>query len=672
MLKSRIHILLIIALLAVVVVQSFAQTVPAKQDEAKLIAVLKSADSSLKAKTDACRGLSFIGTKKAIPALAALLSHEKLAHMARYGLEPIPDPAVDEAFRAALGKLKGLRLVGVIGSVGVRRDIKAVELLIPMLEDSDTEVAHAAARALGSISSSGLIYCEACKKTHASASEQSSAHRGSAAASKALQDRLKNASGQDKLHVCEGLLRCAEILAAENQTQQAIAIYDQLLKLAGPHQVRAGALRGAILTRGEDGIALLQQYARSDDYILFSAACQTALELPGPKVTQALTGSVNNLSTDNQILIIWTLGKRGDASAIPTLTALANKGPKNVRIEAIKAFSQIDGGESVPVIVELLDDSDRQISQSAQEALAAMPGREAHAAVMEMLEDRDTEKRLTAMELIGRRRMTQSIPALLNAAEDANPKIRPEAIRRIGELGSAREISSLLDVLLRLNESRDLSALERALGTVCTKTDNPQSNAGKLTSLLGRASPGQKSVLLQVLSIIGGPDALDAVRKAINDTNSQVRTAAIRSLCGWKTADAAPDLLKLAKTSTAPAQKTAALRGYISLVRDENLSTAEKLAICKQAADLIQRNQETKLLLGVLGNVPSLEALSMAMAHLDDSSTKLEASFAAVAISEKIVGQHPKEVKNALEKVKDATNNRNVNRRADRTLDKIK
>ncbi|MBN2316777.1 MAG: HEAT repeat domain-containing protein [Sedimentisphaerales bacterium] len=644
--KLRIHIILIIALLAGGAVQSFAQTVPAKQDEAKLIAVLKSADASLKEKNDACRGLSFIGTKTAIPALAALLGDEKLSHMARYGLEPIPDPAVDEAFRAALGKLKGMQLVGVIGSVGVRGDTQAVPLLIPMLQDPNPEVARATARALGNI--------------------------GNSAAAQALQNRLKNVSGTDKLHVCEGLLRCAEALAAENQTQQAIAIYDQLRKLDDPHQARAGGLRGAILARGMNGIALLQDHLRSNDYILFSAACQTALEMPGTKVTQALTSAVNDLPADNQILVIWTLGKRGDAAALPTLTALAKKGPQNVRIEAIKAFPQIADGSAVPVLVDLLADSDRQISQNAQDALAAMPGREAHAAVMEMLDGRDTEMRLTALELIGRRRMTQSIPALLKAAEDANPRIRPEAIRRIGELGGPGEISSLLDVLMRLSESRDLSALERALGTVCTKTDDPQSNTGRLTSSLNRATPGQKSVLLQVLSVIGGPDALEAVRKAMNDTNSQVRAAAVQSLCGWKTADAAPDLLTLAKTSPDPAEKTAALRGYISLVRDENLSTDEKLAICKQAADLIQRNQETKLLLGVLGNVPSLEALSMAMAHLNDSATTLEASFAAVAISEKIVGRHPKDVKDALQKVLKATNNREVTRRAERTLDKIK
>src|SRR6478672_8696036 len=93
----------------------------AKDQEAKLIAVLKS-DAPRKAKADACRELARVGTQEAVAPLAALLCNEELSHMARYGLEPIPDPSVDVALREALGKAKGRPLVGVIGSIGVRRD----------------------------------------------------------------------------------------------------------------------------------------------------------------------------------------------------------------------------------------------------------------------------------------------------------------------------------------------------------------------------------------------------------------------------------------------------------------------------------------------------------------------------------------------------------------------
>ena len=104
--------------------------------ESELIAVLKSSASE-KDKADACLELARIGTKDSVAPLAALLGDEKLAHMARYALEPIPDPAVDDALRDALGKLKGRLLVGVIGSIGVRRDAKAVEPLSKLLKDKD-------------------------------------------------------------------------------------------------------------------------------------------------------------------------------------------------------------------------------------------------------------------------------------------------------------------------------------------------------------------------------------------------------------------------------------------------------------------------------------------------------------------------------------------------------
>src|SRR5436305_1951267 len=99
----------------------------ARADPAKLVAVLTS-DATPGAKADACRRLAVVGTRDAVPALAALLGDDKLAHMARYALEPIPDPSVDAALREALGKLQGRPLVGVIGSIGVRRDASAVGL----------------------------------------------------------------------------------------------------------------------------------------------------------------------------------------------------------------------------------------------------------------------------------------------------------------------------------------------------------------------------------------------------------------------------------------------------------------------------------------------------------------------------------------------------------------
>jgi HEAT repeat protein len=669
MLKKKIHYMLIIALLLACGVQTFGQTVvPAtKQQVDKLVAVLKS-DASIKEKMDACRLLSIVGTKDAIAPLAGLLGDEQLSHMARYGLEPIPDAAVDDALREALGKLKGRPLVGVIGSIGVRRDVKAVEPLKQMLvqHDLETQVTSAIVRALGNI--------------------------GNPEASEILKTALEHTPEENRLAVCEGLFRCAENLMSQGRRDDAIAIYDQMRKLDSPHQVRAGALRGAILARGSggniprrpgetsrmyimrrnDGLSLLLEHLRSDDYIMFSAAVQTAQELSGNMVTRALTAELDNLPADNQILVIQTLGKRGDAVACPALFTLARGGAKSVRIAAIKSLAEIGDASAVPELVELLDDVDSEISQAAQESLASVPGHKADEAVMEMLNSNQTNRRLTALDLISRRRMTPSVPAVLKAAGDDNQKIRSSALRKVGELGDLTELPALLSLLMKFKTSQDLDAVERALSAICMKADNPESQAENLIFLLDRVQPPQKCALLHVLGVIGGPNALDAVRAEVNNSNKVVREAAIRALCAWKTADAAPHLLALAKELTNPSQKTATLRGYINLVRDENLSTEKKLEMCRQAAELIQRNEEKKLLLGVLGTVPSVEALSMAVMYMNDPLVRNEACFAVVGICEKIVLQNPDEVADAIGKVLNATKNRNVTRRAKAILKKAK
>ena len=695
MLKSKKNLILLIALVVVLAGPLFGQTIPPAGSEGKLIAVLKS-DASHKEKADACRHLAIIGTKKAVAPLAALLSDEKLSHMARYGLEPIPDPAVDKAFRDALGKLKGRPLVGVIGSIGVRRDTKAVPALSKLQHNPDRDVAQAASRALGSI--------------------------GTSDAAKALTSAMEAASTPiNSLARNEGLLRCAERLAADGKRDEAIGIYDQLRGMDA-HQVRGGALRGAILTRGRDGVALLRENLRSKDYIMFSAAVQAAQEMKGGDVTKALTDGVKGLSADNQILIILALGKRGDAGAVPALSGLAKSGEKSVRIAAIKALPDIGNASAAPVLAGLLSDGDNEISKASQEALAALPGGEVDAAVMAMLKSGDTSQRLTALELIKRRRMTNVAVALLKATEDNDESVRTAGIRMLGDLAGAVEFGVLVELLLEARSSAEIRAAERALSTTCTREAKP--SAGKVTihkavyrgvegggsadvtkkvakmveagslsieasnSNFGDAAPGivkelrvefaangvtqiktvregqtisllvgatpeafvdelcsalakaptqQKLALLRVLSVTGGPKALQAVRAAVDDSNADVHRAAIRALGAWKSVDAAPHLLVLAKKSTNQNEKTLCLRGYLGLASSISLPDDQRLSMCRQVEGVIERNEEKKLLLGALGNIDSTEALAMIMPYLDEPATREEASMGALAIAERLL-----------------------------------
>jgi len=612
--KPIMNFAILSALLLAITAHSFGQADPSAANEqpGKLIAILKS-DAPQKVKADACRDLARIGTKDAVAPLAAMLADEKLSHMARYGLETIPDPAVDDAFRDALAKLKGLPLVGVIGSIGVRHDAKAVDALTKFLQDPDPVVAQAAARALG--------------------------HIGNSAAAKAIGGALANVSAANQLAFCEGLLRCAESLAASGQRDEAIAIYDRLRVMQAPYQVRAGALHGAIITRQKEGLPLLKEHLGSNDYVLFATAVRTSQEMPGTDVTQLLTAALGQLPADSQILLIQALGKRADPSALPTLFALAKAGPKPIRLAAIRALPEIGHASAMPVLLDLMKDPDREIAQLSQENLASLPGQEVDAAIVAMLKSNNTDQQLTGIEFIVRRRMTACVPALLQLATSGDPQVRPTASKRLGELAGAGELPAVLDLLMKAKEPRDVDAAEQAVAAVCAKADNPESFAGKLIALLPQAQPAQRIALLRILGGIGGADGLKAVLAAVHDqnTDASIRTAAIRVLGGWKTADAAPDLLALAKTAGNPTDKTLCLRAYIGMASRSDLPAAQRLAMCREASGLVERDQEKKLLLGALGSISSLDSLALIMPYLESLGTKDEACAAAVAVAEKLL-----------------------------------
>ena len=158
--------------------------------------------------------------------------------MARYGLEPIPDPPSTSPCGTRWARSRDACVVGVIGSIGVRRDPKAVPALVKLLGDPDAEVAQAAARSLGRI--------------------------GTLEAATALEKALPNAPEANRLAVCEGLFRCADALRTQGQRQQRRAIYEQLRSASVPEYVKKGASRAEHSLRppGADPIARLAATAR--------------------------------------------------------------------------------------------------------------------------------------------------------------------------------------------------------------------------------------------------------------------------------------------------------------------------------------------------------------------------------------------------------------------------
>jgi len=661
-----------------------------------LINVLKS-DASFKDKSDACRDLAVQGGKDAIPVLAPMLLDEKLSHLARMALEPMPFPEAGQVLRDALGKASNPIKVGIMNSLAMRADEQAVPAMVASLADADPTVAQTAALSLG------MIATPECARA------------------------LDGAIGRPgvspaNLQVfCDALLGCAEKLAAKGQRDQAAALYDRLLKVPNVRrEIHTGAFIGAVLNRNvERALPLLLEALRGESKDGFSDALRASRQLGADKkITSALAEALPALAPERKVRLIDVLGQRGGDAAGSALLAEAKEGHAEVRVAALRALTRMGYSPALKLIEQLASAEEGDVAKVARESLSYFPGEDGDAVIKAMLKNEQAATRRVAVELIGQGGLVKAAGLLMKTATgDADEGVRIAALKALQDCAGIDELPGLLDNLLKANSESEIQAAEKAIESLCNRQkrmpgnvviqkatygdlpDGPQADvtakvaefakAGSLSveatnDNFGDSAPGKvkklrveytvngtpltrtvketeilklantsappavsdalcsslekaqtqtKPAVLRLLGCVGGPKAFDAVRALATSGEGVVKDTALRVICGWPTPEALPFVTELSKTAADETLRTLALRGTVRLLVESESDSAE---LVRQYAQLMQnaRNaDEKKAILAGIAQVQTPDMLELVFGQFGDESVKAEAVQAAIAIA---------------------------------------
>jgi len=650
--ENRCFIGCVALLLGMMSLTVFGQTAAANtpnsptEKELKLISVLQS-DAPNAEKAITCKQLSVYGTQEAVPALAPLLANEELASWARTALEVIPGPAADAVLRDAMGTVQGRLLVGVINSIGVRRDAQAVSGLAAKLKDADADVASAAAVALGCI--------------------------GGDQAAAILEPALADVPAAVRAAVAEGCVRCAEKYLAEQKTAQAKKLYDAVCVADVPKQRVLDATRGAILARGSAGVAFLVEQLTSADKGRLGIGLRTARELPGQDVTEALAVAMGRLSPDRQPLLLLAIADRKDAAVLPVVVKTAQNGSKDVRNTALGVLVRIGDVSCVPVLLEAAAQTDAELAQTAKMTLGKLPGKDMDADLLARLSPATGRTRQVLIELAGYRQMDGALPAIAQSVEDADVGVRSAAVQAIGVLGGIEQVADLVKLAQKTSDSRERGTIEKALlavsgrsGTACVPHLLPLMQSGDATL---------RMVGLHAMAIVGGSDGLAAVKSAIDDKDESVQDEAVRTLSTWpnnwpEDAAAAEVLLTLAKSDRKVSHQVLGLRGYLQYVRgDKSLDGGAKVVKVNELLGLIQRPEEKRLAIAAVGGVRGSGVLELLTTFAADQTVAEEACSAIVGLAGRdISGVSAEQRRKALQMVVEKSKNAGTRRKAEESL----
>jgi hypothetical protein len=169
-----------------------------------------------------------------------------------------------------------------------------------------------------------------------------------------------------------------------------------------------------------------------------------------------------------------------------------------------------------------------------------------------------------------------------------------------------------------------------------------RSGARAVPSLLPLAQNSDSAlriIALHLLASAGGPEALAAVKAAVQDKDETVQDDAVRTLSTWpnnwpEDSGVAEPLLTLAKSGTKTSYQVLALRGYLQYVRgDKRLKDDEKVAKVTEVLPLLKRPEEKRLAIAAIGAIPTPGALELLVTFAAEPAIAEDACSAMVKLA---------------------------------------
>jgi HEAT repeat protein len=342
-----------------------------------------------------------------------------------------------------------------------------------------------------------------------------------------------------------------------------------------------------------------------------AAAATAMMEIGDPRAVPFLTEALKGPNTEVREAVIAGLVKLGAASA-PQLVASLKEMNRFTRAGAVVALVQI-GEPAIASLSATFEDKAPEAREAAAEILAKM-GPPAVPGLIQALQLAKENTRRQIAEVLGRIKEPTAAPALVDLLQDKSHSVAAAAARALDILGwkpsdpeetvqaavakgdFATAVAGgdvaipLLLTALKTSGGNDWEGAGQALAEIGIKAAAP------LLTLVREGDPNLRARALQVLGLIGGDSAVEAMTTVIQDPDPSVRESAVTAL--WNIGG----------------PKAGA--GLVLALKDE---------------DRLIRSRATRAL-GELGDARAVEPL-LALLEKDDDAVKADAALALAKIA---------------------------------------
>lgn len=580
--------------------------------EKRLVDVLKADGASAAAKTFAGNQLYRLCDEDTIPAFRDLLRRSDTWDIARKGLEDINHPKAQQALLEALDEAKDKKAIGIMETLGNRRDPSAVNALRRWAKAGNIPETEAALTALSKIPGPEAM--------------------------EALDWCRVNLTRQMRPAATEAYLQCGWTSMEHGHKDTAIEIFDVLLIDFEPVEIKAEALRGMIRTLGEEAVPTIIEGLTSGIPELEAVAAEEANSVPGREATEAFLKAYPDLTPENQAILLHAFGARGDEAAIDTVLLAARSRIPVVRkaaLESLVAFNHPDGLEA---LLKAAGSGTPEEQAIAREGLESLDHPRVNDELLIASLSADNAVRSEAVKTIAARNVKEGIPSLLRIAKRDVKPLRLEALKALGSVATAEELDVMVEMMLDDWGDADRAAIGEAIIRVAQRAEPGKQRTAPIAQALAKSStPADARItLVSILKAVKDDASLDALETVARKSDPAVQRAALEVLGHWPDAQPMDTLERVARSDDDPAMRALAMEGLLHHLETSAASRApgEQLKYYERAAKAAESPEHKRRIIEAVSGINHPDSAEVLETFLDDAQVGQEAARARQALTQ--------------------------------------
>ncbi len=573
------------------------------------------------------RQLEITGNDKAVPALQAYLSDQRLCEPAARALVRIHSDAANKALLDGLLQASGKNRITLVEALGDTRYAPANSHILALANDPDFALRKVALYALANIA------------------DPSSAATLAAAAGK---------SGYtfDSTLATAAYLQYAHQLAAGSSLAADKIAMELLKKCTKPGQLHTRAAALALLTeiRGEKSVPLLIAATNDKDFKYRKAALSYAEKFTSDASIGLWLKRLSAAPAPVKAEIITMLGNTHAKTALPAVRlALKNKN-EAVSLAAIKAAEQIGQQDVLTDLLDLLKTADTTQASAIRQSLLVMKGNDVARQVSEALPGAGSaQAKASLVDVLAARGAHEAVGNVLSLANNNDPIVRKAVFSGLANIVGQENLPQLFKLLTAASNPGEISNTQSAIVAAVNEVNDPVQRVALIGDQMNNA-PGKQSLFFPVLSGIGGKPALQLLTGRFDTGDENTRRAVVEALAASTDPAAALPLLNIARKSAGRDYQDRALSAYIRLAGKLSLPADEQLLMLRNAMAIATTNRQKELVLDQVAECKTFPALMFAGNYLNDPQLQHDAADAVRQIALSNSGWYGEKVRSLLER----------------------